>query len=93
MENYAESSESINFQKYWSVLRRRWLTATGVFALVFGSVATFTFLQQPSYESIGKILLKRKDSVSSITGLGGENRGEHQRRLFEKVNGKEYSGR
>jgi capsular exopolysaccharide synthesis family protein len=76
--SYAESSESINFQKYWSVVKRRWLTATGVFALVFGSVATFTFLQQPSYEAIGKILLKRKDSAASITGLGGESRGELQ---------------
>jgi capsular exopolysaccharide synthesis family protein len=82
--NYAESSESINFQKYWSVVRRRWLTATGVFALVFGSVATFTFLQQPSYEAIGKILLKRKDSVSSLTGLGGESRGELQTLAQEK---------
>jgi polysaccharide biosynthesis transport protein len=82
--NYAEASESINFQKYWSVVRRRWLTATGVFALVFGSVATFTFLQQPSYEAIGKILLKRKDSVSSITGLGGESRGELQTLAQEK---------
>ncbi len=76
--NYAESKESKGFQEYWSVFRRHWLTATGVFALVFGSVATFTFLQQPSYEAIGKILLKRKDSVSSMTGLGGESRGELQ---------------
>jgi polysaccharide biosynthesis transport protein len=82
--NYAESSESINFQKYWSVVRRRWLTATGVFTLVFGSVATFTFLQQPSYEAIGKVLLKRKDSISSLTGLGGENRGELQSLAMEK---------
>jgi polysaccharide biosynthesis transport protein len=76
--NYAESSEPINLQKYWSVFRRRWLTATGVFALVFGSFATYTFLQKPSYEATGKILLKRKDAVASLTGLGGESRGELQ---------------
>ena len=76
--NYAESSDSNDFQKYWSVFRRRWLLATGVFTLVFSSVAAFTFLQQPSYEAVGKILLKRKDSVASLTGLGGESRGELQ---------------
>jgi polysaccharide biosynthesis transport protein len=81
--NYAESSDSINFQKYWSVVKRRWLTGLGVFTLVFGSVATFTFLQQPSYEAVGKILLKRKDSISSLTGLGG-TRGELDSLAMEK---------
>ncbi|MGA7954604.1 MAG: polysaccharide biosynthesis tyrosine autokinase [Gloeobacterales cyanobacterium] len=76
--NYAEYSESNNFQMYWSILRRRWLLGTGVFALVFSSVAICALLQQPSYEAIGKILLKRKDTVASLTGLGGESRGELQ---------------
>jgi uncharacterized protein involved in exopolysaccharide biosynthesis len=63
-----EYSEQIDFQKYWLVLRRRWLPATGVLGIIVGLATLAAFLQEPIYEAEGKLLFK-PDSSSSLTGL------------------------
>jgi capsular exopolysaccharide synthesis family protein len=63
-----EFTEEIDFQKYWLVLRRRWLPAMGVFGIVVGIATVAAFLQKPVYEAEGKLLFK-PDRSSSLTGL------------------------
>jgi len=67
-----ESLEAIHidFQKTWLLLKRRSLTAAGVFSGVVLLAAGFTCLQKPVYEAEGKILLKKIDQTSALTGLG-----------------------
>lgn len=68
-----ESKESVDLDlhKYWLILKRRWLPATGVFASVIGLAIPIAFLQKPSYQAQGKLLFKI-DKTSSLTGVGGK---------------------
>jgi uncharacterized protein involved in exopolysaccharide biosynthesis len=63
-----EYSEELDFQKYWLVLRRRWLPATGVFGIVVVLAALAGSLQKPVYQAEGKLLFK-PDNSSDLTGL------------------------
>ncbi len=65
-----ESTESIGFQQYWLILKRRWLPASVVFASVFALTVLSLLLQKPVYEAEGKLLFKKTSTTSSITGLG-----------------------
>jgi capsular exopolysaccharide synthesis family protein len=67
-----EYTESINldFQKYWSILKRRWLPAVSVFSGVVGLAIVVVLLQKPVYQAEGKLLLKKVDRASDATGLG-----------------------
>lgn len=65
----AETQELINFQVYWSSLKRRWLPFVSVAVMVTGGVALVTYLQRPTYEAEGKLLLSKTDRVSSLTDL------------------------
>jgi capsular exopolysaccharide synthesis family protein len=60
--------EEIDFQKYWLVIKRRWLPATGVFAAIVGLAAWSAFQQQPIYQAEGRLLFKT-DRTSSLVGL------------------------
>jgi polysaccharide biosynthesis transport protein len=62
------SSEQIDFQKYWLVIKRRWFPATGVFGIVIGVATLAAFMQKPIYEAEGQLLFK-PDRSSSLTGL------------------------
>lgn len=61
-------SEELDFQKYWLVLKRRWLPATTVFGLFAGLALTAAYIQKPVYEADGKLVFKQ-DRSSSLTGL------------------------
>jgi capsular exopolysaccharide synthesis family protein len=63
-----DHSEEIDFQKYWLVLRRRWLPATGVFGIFVVLAALAASLQKPIYKAEGKLLFK-PDQSSDLTGL------------------------
>ncbi|MDZ4871520.1 MAG: hypothetical protein CLLPBCKN_000908 [Chroococcidiopsis cubana SAG 39.79] len=67
-----EYSESINidFQKYWSILKRRWLPAVIVFSGVVGLSVVVVLLQKPVYQAEGKLMLKKVDWASAATGVG-----------------------
>lgn len=57
--------EEIDFQKYWLVLKRRWLPAVSVCISVTGLVAGYLLLQKPAYEATGKLLIKSPNNVTS----------------------------
>jgi succinoglycan biosynthesis transport protein ExoP len=61
-------SEELDFQKYWLVLKRRWLPATLVFGLFAGLALAAAYIQKPVYEADGKLVFKQ-DRSSSLTGL------------------------
>lgn len=62
-----EPQESINFQAVWLSMRRRWIPLTAVTMAVVGGAAVSTYLQKPTYEAEGKLLLSKTDRVSSLT--------------------------
>ena len=61
---------SLDFKKYWLSLKRRWLPAMGLLGCVIALAAVQAFTQKPSYEAQGKLLIKRTDQASSLTGVG-----------------------
>ncbi len=67
--------EDIDFQKYWLILRRRWLPGTMVFVLAVMLATTAAFLKKPSYTAQGKLLLKKR-ILSSLGTEAGEQIGE-----------------
>jgi len=68
-----ESTEfSMGFQQYWLILKRRWLPASAVFGSVFALTVLSLLLQKPVYVAEGKLLFKKTDTTSSLTGLGKE---------------------
>lgn len=63
-----EYVEEIDLQKYWLVLKRRWLWVAGVFGVMV-ALALFAISRQvPVYKAQGKLLIK-EDRSASLTGL------------------------
>ena len=61
--------EFIDFQKYWLVLRRRWLPATATFATIV-ALGLLKALSEPKiYEAQSKLLIKVKDPTVELTSL------------------------
>ncbi len=67
-----ESSEAKNFdlQKTWLSIKRRWLPAAVVFSCVVVLAAVHASSQKPTYSATGKLLLKKVNQTSALTGLG-----------------------
>lgn len=67
-----ESPEAIDldFQKLWCVLKRRWLPAVGVYSCVLALALVLALLQKSGFEAQGKILVKKTNQTSALTGLG-----------------------
>ena len=66
------SEEQIDFQKYWLVLKRRWLPATGIFIGMTGIFTLTALSKQPVYEAEAQILI-RTDKSSQLIGLEDES--------------------
>jgi capsular exopolysaccharide synthesis family protein len=69
--------EEIDFQKYWNVLKRRWLPATTVFLTLTVLSTAIALRQKPSYEA-ETLLQVRSSAASRLTGVG-EGLGELER--------------
>ncbi|NJR39814.1 MAG: polysaccharide biosynthesis tyrosine autokinase [Leptolyngbyaceae cyanobacterium CSU_1_4] len=69
MEIKDYSSEEIDVQRYWLILRRRWLPAAGVLGGVLAIATAYALVQRPVYQAEGKLLIK-SSSASELTGLG-----------------------
>jgi capsular exopolysaccharide synthesis family protein len=69
MTSNQEEQDYIDFQQYWSILKRRWLPITIIFASVFGLSTVLTLTQKPIYEAEGKLRLDKNNSLSSLTGV------------------------
>ncbi len=63
--------EHIDFQKYWLVLKRRWLPATAIFVGVTGIFVLSALSRQPSYQAEAQLLI-RTDKSSQLVGLEEE---------------------
>jgi polysaccharide biosynthesis transport protein len=59
-------------QRGWLILKRRSVPVIAVFGSVLALTAFMTFSKQPIYEAKGTLLLKRTNSASSLTELGGK---------------------
>ncbi len=69
-----ESRESVDLdlQKFWYIIKRRWLPATLIFTISVGAAAVLGSFKKPVFEAEGKLLIKKINQTSAITGLGGE---------------------
>jgi polysaccharide biosynthesis transport protein len=67
-DNYKEQ-DSINFQQYWLILKRRWLPSAVVVSSIVGITALITFQQKPIYETEGKLLFNKSNKISALAGL------------------------
>ena len=67
-------SDDLNLQKYWSVLRRRWLPITITFGLISTLSILSTLFDEPVYRAQGSLLFKssRAPSLSGLDGNIGE---------------------
>ncbi|HBL13033.1 MAG TPA: lipopolysaccharide biosynthesis protein, partial [Cyanobacteria bacterium UBA11162] len=68
--------EDIDFQKYWLILRRRWLPSTVVFGFIFTLATTVAFVKKPSYSAYGKLLLQKRSTTSALVTEAGEKIGQ-----------------
>ncbi|MEY4429199.1 MAG: chain length determinant protein EpsF [Pseudomonadota bacterium] len=58
----------MSFAQLLAILRARWPIAVGVFTLVFGTVAAFTWLMPKTYTAVGSVLVDVK-SPDPIAGV------------------------
>ena len=65
-----ESSQDI--KQYWPIVKRHWLSASGVFISVFVLLSIVATLKKPSYLAEGKLKFERTNTTSSLTGVGTE---------------------
>ena len=78
-----QHSDDIDFQKYWLIIKRRWLIVAGVLAASVSLSGFSATLQEPEYEANGQLLFQT-DQVRSLTGTGvGENIGELEALTFQ----------
>ncbi|MDJ0701706.1 MAG: polysaccharide biosynthesis tyrosine autokinase [Leptolyngbyaceae cyanobacterium MO_188.B28] len=61
--------EEIDLQKYWLVLKRHWLVASGVFITCVAASAYFALTQKTVYKATGELII-RTDRTSALTGVG-----------------------
>ncbi|MCX7593292.1 MAG: polysaccharide biosynthesis tyrosine autokinase [Fischerella sp.] len=72
MESRPNSNpEEIDFQKYWLVLQRRWVSALGILGAVATIASVYAFSSKPTYKAEASLLIKT-NRTSSLTGLGGD---------------------
>ncbi|HEY9640577.1 MAG TPA: polysaccharide biosynthesis tyrosine autokinase [Coleofasciculaceae cyanobacterium] len=72
--NAENAVSSISLQQYLHVIKRRWLPASVVFALVVAPALLLTYLAKPVYEAEGKLRFKGRSLASSLTELGDGNK-------------------
>lgn len=68
MESQQYYPDELDLQKYWLVLKRRWLPAVAVFAGTVALAGLASTLQAETYEASGRMLLK-VDRQSALVGL------------------------
>ena len=64
----------IDLQKYWRVLKRRWLIALTVFGLTTTAAVGVGITQKPEYEAEAKLLFELSNQASSLVGFEGGTR-------------------
>ncbi|MBD2108051.1 polysaccharide biosynthesis tyrosine autokinase [Nodosilinea sp. FACHB-13] len=72
-KTYQDYVEEIDLQRYWLVLKRRWLPATLVLGTCIAGSVLFALTRDPSYSAEGSILV-RPDLTPTLTGVGTDIR-------------------
>ncbi|MBW4646781.1 MAG: polysaccharide biosynthesis tyrosine autokinase [Goleter apudmare HA4340-LM2] len=72
MESTESQATTFTLDKYWQILKRRWIPGLRVFIPVFCLSVLVSFLKKPVYETEGKISFQRTNTISSLTGVGTE---------------------
>ncbi|MEO1147155.1 MAG: polysaccharide biosynthesis tyrosine autokinase [Cyanobacteria bacterium J06638_22] len=67
----SEYIEEIDFQKYWLVLKRRWLPAGLTFGTVVGLAVLAATTEDSAYKAEGRVQF-RNDRAPALTGLEGD---------------------
>ncbi|KYC40113.1 lipopolysaccharide biosynthesis protein [Scytonema hofmannii PCC 7110] len=67
-----ESQETPIYEKYWQVLKRRYLPALGIFVPVFAISVFSSSLKKSPYVAEGTLLFQSSNTISSLTGVGTE---------------------
>jgi polysaccharide biosynthesis transport protein len=62
----------LNFDTYLQVIKRRWPTILGTFAVIFVIFTLPLFLRKPDYLAEGKLRFEKTNKISSLTGVGTE---------------------
>lgn len=60
--------EEIDIQRYFQVIKRRWLPALGVLVLTVTGATLYAFSLEPTYKAEGSVMIK-SNRTSSLTGL------------------------
>ncbi len=68
MMEVKDYSEELDFEKYWSVLKRRWLPSAAVFSGIVGLSLYITANQTPLYMAEAALLFK-PSATPSLTGI------------------------
>jgi len=64
---------SLQIDKYWLIIKRRWMPAIGVFTTAFLTfLLALSFLKKPTYLAEVKLKFQRINATSTLTGLGTE---------------------
>ena len=81
-DKYNEHIEEIDFQNYWLLLKRRWLSVAGVFGIFVGMIVLSVSREVPVYRAEGELLFKQDRSAL----LSGLNINDEFGTVGEKVN-------
>ncbi len=73
--DFQDRPEEIDFQKYWLILKRHWLAATGVWLLVIVAATFSAISSTETYKAYGKLRLKRRNTTSALVTEAGEQIG------------------
>jgi polysaccharide biosynthesis transport protein len=71
VESNVHLEEYLDFQKYWLVMKRRWLPATATLIGVLGISLIYAFSLKPIYEGEAKLLIQT-DRSAKFTGIENE---------------------
>ncbi len=72
-----ESTQEIDFAKYWRILKRRWLPAVATFGSVVTLTTVYTFSKAPIYRAQGQLIFKQ-DQTPSLIGLDSAEKANFQ---------------
>ncbi len=68
-----ESTQStLNIDKYWHIIKQRWLLGAIVFLSLFGLGCFATLIQEPVYEAQAKLRFRKSNISSSLTEVSRE---------------------
>ena len=70
-QNYKDYIEQIDLQRYWLVLKRRWLPASALALLCIVGAGFLAMRQKGGYQASGQVFIQR-DRTASLTGIGQE---------------------